>query len=355
MRISLKPIREQVIVITGASSGIGLATARAAAKQGARLVLAARNDAALAEVVREINTTAGREAAVHVPVDVGRKEDVERIASTAIERFGGFDTWVNNAGVSIYGRLEEVADEDFQRVFQTNFWGVVFGSLIAVRHLKQRGGALVNLGSVASDTPIPLQGMYSASKHAVKGFTDALRMELQVESAPVSVTLIKPGAINTPYLEHAKNYMEHQPKHAPPVYPASEVAQAILYAAAHPKRDIYVGSSARVMSALSSVAPQAADRVMGGIMPGQQQRAEPARDREGNLHQPGRGGEEDGDQPGYVMRRSYYTWSSMHPALTAALFATAGIAAVALARRNADRPRLGHWMGRARDLVRNRA
>src|SRR5579871_141802 len=177
MAVSLKPLSEQVIVITGASSGIGLATALAAAEAGARVVLASRNGDALADVARRINSSGGR--AVHVVADVANRADLERVAQTALSAFGRFDTWVNNAGVSIWGRLEEVHETDSRRLFDVNFWGVVHGSLVAVGYLKQRGGALVNLGSVASDSAIPIQGMYAASKHAVKGFTDALRMELE--------------------------------------------------------------------------------------------------------------------------------------------------------------------------------
>jgi short-subunit dehydrogenase len=330
MHASFKPLSEQVIVITGASSGIGLATARAAADRGARVVLASRNEHALHALEAEINATHSG-VAISVVADVGRREDVERIADAALDQFGGFDTWVNNAGVSIYGRLEEVSDEDHQRLFQTNFWGVVYGSLVALKHLKLRGGALINIGSVLSDTAIPLQGMYSAAKHAVKGFTDALRIELEAENAPVSVTLIKPGAIDTPYPQHARNYMRQEPKHAPPVYAPAEVARAILYAATHHKREIFVGGSAKAMSTLSHVAPGTMDRV-GSMMIRQQQRNEPARDPAGALHEAGVDGRVRGDHPGYVMRRSLYTRSSLSPAFTGVALAAAGVAVVAMVR-----------------------
>src|SRR3954468_18456334 len=215
LALSFKPLREQVIVITGASSGIGLTTARMAASAGAKLVLAARNHEALQRLEREINASGGESC--HVDADVGSGADVQRIVDAAIERFGGFDTWVNNAGVSVYGRLEEVANEDHRRLFETNFWGLVNGSLAAVAHLKSRGGALINVGSTLSDRSIPLQGMYCASKHAVKGFTDALRMEVEEEKHPIVVTLIKPAAIDTPYTEHAKNYMPVEPQNPAPV------------------------------------------------------------------------------------------------------------------------------------------
>lgn len=209
MAVSLKPLDQQVIVITGASSGIGLATAEAAAKQGAKLVLAARSAQTLSEIVQNINAAGGQ--AVHVVADVADRQQVERIAETAITRFGCIDTWINDAGVSIYGRLDEVSEKDNRRLFDTNFWGVVNGSLAALPYLRMQGGALINVGSEVSDAVVPLQGMYSASKHAVKGFTDALRVEIEeVDKAPVSITLIQPTAVNTPYPQHAKNYMRQE-------------------------------------------------------------------------------------------------------------------------------------------------
>jgi short-subunit dehydrogenase len=333
MKLTFKPLRKQVIVITGASSGIGLATVRAACAQGARLVIASRNEDALEAIESEMNGRCGTGTAVHVVADVARRQDVERIVDAAIEAFGGFDTWVNNAGVSIYGRLEQVSDDDHHRLFATNFWGTVYGSMVAVKHLKGRGGALINVGSVLSDAAIPLQGMYSASKHAVKGFTDALRMELEAEGAPISVTLIKPAAIDTPYPQHARNYMRQEPKHAPPVYPPQEVARAILYAATHQKREIYVGGGAKAMSAMARFIPGATERVMGPMMMNQQRRNEPARDPDGALHQPGVDGRMHGDHPGYVMRRSLYTRSSLNPAVTGAALAAAGVAVAAMMQR----------------------
>jgi NADP-dependent 3-hydroxy acid dehydrogenase YdfG len=204
MAVSLKPLDQQVIVITGASSGIGLATAEAAAKEGAKLVLASRSAKALQEIATRINANGGE--AVHVVADVGDRSQVERIAEAALSRFGRIDTWINDAGVSIYGRLVEVSEKDSRRLFDTNFWGVVNGSLAALPHLLKQGGALINVGSEVSDAVVPLQGMYSASKHAVKGFTDALRVEIEeVDKAQVSITLIQPTAVNTPYPQHAKN------------------------------------------------------------------------------------------------------------------------------------------------------
>lgn len=137
---------------------------------------------------------------------------------------------------------------------------MVYGSLVALPHLKESGGTLINLGSVASDVAFPLQGMYSASKHAIKGFTDSLRIELKEEGAPVAVTLIKPAAIDTPFPANARNYTDREPKLPPPVYRTEEVAEAILHAAVHPRRDIYIGGGGRIMSAAQAVAPTSSTR-----------------------------------------------------------------------------------------------
>lgn len=320
-----KPLDQQVIVITGASSGIGLATARMAAARGARIVLAARNGEALAEIRAEIERQGGE--ALDVVTDVSDRAQVEALARAAIARYGRIDTWVNDAGLSIIGRLEQVEDSDHRRLFDVNFWGVVYGSLVALPHLKESGGTLINLGSVASDVAFPLQGMYSASKHAIKGFTDSLRIELKEEGAPVAVTLIKPAAIDTPFPANARNYTDREPKLPPPVYRTEEVAEAILHAAVHPRRDIYIGGG-RIMSAAQAVAPHVFDTV-GSSMAGLQQREEPPRDPDGSLYRAGPGGRTAGSHPGYVMRRSLYTRSALHPLTTAAVVAGVGLAAAA--------------------------
>ena len=336
MPVTLKPLREQVIVITGASSGIGLTTARMAAREGARLVLAARNDEALAQLAQEINSGGTGAMAVHVAADVGSEADVARVARTAVERFGGFDTWVNNAGVSVYGRLEEVPVEDQRRLFETNFWGVVYGSRAAVEHLKSRGGALINVGSTLSDRAIPLQGVYVASKHAVKGFTDALRMELEEAGYPISVTLIKPAAIDTPYKDHAKNYLPTEPENPAPVYAPETVARAILHAAQHPERDVFVGAAGKVFSVLEKLAPRLMDVYMERAMFSQQQSDRPARPREENaLYAAGNGGRggtlrERGGYGGHVAETSVYTTAALHPWVTAVILGGAALGVLAL-------------------------
>jgi short-subunit dehydrogenase len=331
MNVQLKKLNEQVLVLTGASSGIGLVTARMAAERGARLVLSARSEEALRRLTDEI-TAAGGEA-IYVVADVGNEQDVRRIAEEAIRRFGGFDTWVNNAGVSIYGRLLEVSLEDERRLFETNYWGLVHGSRVAAEHLKQRGGALINVGSVLSDRAIPLQGTYCASKHAVKGYTDALRMELEEEDAPISVTLVKPSAIDTPYKDHAKNYMPVEPQNPPPVYAPETVAEAILHCATHPERDVYVGGGGKMLSTMGENAPRVMDKVMEAAMFDLQQTDKPNSPvKHKGLYKPSGELKERGGYEGHVAESSLYTKASLHPLLTGALLVGSGLALAALLR-----------------------
>lgn len=163
MKIPLLPLHEQVIVITGASSGIGLVTARQAARRGARVVVVARNEHDLERAVANIRRSGGR--AVHVVADVSDPEQVERVAAAAVAEFGRIDAWVNNAAVSMYGRIMDLSIEDMRRQMDVNYWGQVYGSRVAVQHLRARGGALINVASALADRAIPLQGNYCAAKH----------------------------------------------------------------------------------------------------------------------------------------------------------------------------------------------
>ncbi len=337
MSVKLRKIDEQVMVITGATSGIGLTTARMAAERGARLVLAARDGDALDELAGELRRQ-GREVET-VAADVGSAADVERLGQAAIDRFGRIDTWINNAGISIFGRLEDVSLEDQQRLFQTNYWGVVHGSLEALRRMKSHGGgALINLGSELSDRAVPLQGVYSASKHAVKGFTDALRMELEKEDAPLSVTLVRPAAVDTMFTVHAKNYMDKESALPAPIYAPEIVAESILYAAQHPRRDVFVGSMSKLISVGSVTMPRMLDRYMRALMFRQQKSDAPAAPgRRDALHAPDPSQElrQRQGMQGRVHERCPYTAVSLRAKpLTAALLGGGALfAAWGLSRR----------------------
>jgi NAD(P)-dependent dehydrogenase (short-subunit alcohol dehydrogenase family) len=325
-----KRLRDQVIVITGGSSGIGLATARMAAARGARVVLTSRNERDLRVAVEEIDARGGR--ATHVVADVAVPEEMDRVANVAIREFGGFDTWVNNAGVSIYGKLIDVPMDDKKRLFDTNFWGVVNGCRTAVRYFAGRGGTIINIGSVVSDRAIPLQGMYSASKHAVRGYTDALRMELEHDGVPITVTLVKPASINTPFIDHARNYMAGAPTFPPPVYAPEVVARAILKCAERRIREITVGGGGRMITALGRLAPRTTDALMERTFFDSQQdksRTVPAVD---SLYRPTRDGRASGPYDGHVMQSSMYTRTVMSDVTRALPFIAAGAILAGMAR-----------------------
>ncbi len=322
----LKDVGDQTIVITGASSGIGLATARLAAARGARVVLAARSADGLRTAADRLRERGGEVATV--VADVASEHDVRHVAEIALHRFGGFDTWINNAAVSIYGQLGRVPLEDQRRVFETNYWGVVHGSLVALEHLKHRGGAIVNVGSILSERAFPLQAAYSASKHAIKGFTDALRMEVLADGVPVSVTLIKPAGIDTPYAEHAANYLPRRPRNPPPMYAPEVVAKAILHAAEHPLREVTVGGSGRLLETLDRWLPGLTDAVMARLLPRTQQSREPASEAgPDGLYAAAGDGRERSGRDHFVFERSAYTWAALNPSVVAmGLAVLAGIA-----------------------------
>ena len=328
----LKKLSDQTIVVTGATSGIGLVTARMAAERGANLVLVARSEGALEQLTSEIRMKGGN--AEFVVADVAKEGELRRASEIAIERFGGFDTWINDAGVLIFGRNEDVSRDDQRKLFETNFWGVVNGSLLAVEHLKHRGGALINIGSQVSDHATPLQGIYVASKHAVKGFTDSLRIELEHEKAKVSVTLIKPAAIDTPLIGHAKNYMDKQANFPPPVYAPELVARAILFAAENPKRDLYVGGAAKLNASATHYTPRLADKYSERFAIKMLQTDQPRLDNsQNNLYEPrGRLRERQG-RSGPVFESSVYTLAAMYTKTTLIVFGAIGLIALAVLYR----------------------
>lgn len=260
MNFKPKELKDQVIVVTGATSGIGLATAKLAAKEGAQVVLNARNLKELKKCVQAIIQDGGQ--AVAAPGDISDYESITKIRDKALEAYGRIDTWVNNAGVAIYGELVDTNFDEEKRLFDVNFWGTRMASQVAVEELRKSGGTLINVGSELSEFAPSVLGIYAASKHAIKAFTDALRIELQIKKVPVNVCLIRPTSIATPMPEHGANRLEKgEPSLPSMLYHPNLVATMIIRCAVNPQRDVFVGAQARLSSISSTIFPAFSDAV----------------------------------------------------------------------------------------------
>jgi short-subunit dehydrogenase len=303
-----RPLSEQVVVITGASSGIGRETARYMAERGATVIAAARNETALESLCSEITDGGGR--AVPVVADVADPVQVAAIGQQAIERFGRIDTWVNNAAVSIYATVEQLQPDEMRRLIEVNLLGVMYGSRVAVQLMRSRGGGtIINVGSVLSDRAVPLQSAYSASKHGIAGFSEALRLELQQDDTGIDVVLIQPSSINTPFFTWARSRFGVKPQPIPPVYEPTAVAEVIAYAAEHGGREIVVGGAGKLLSVGQWLSPSLVDRyLLQGRRGFRQQLTEEPDDRIDNLFQPSVGrGSTTGDFEGSTRPDSLYT------------------------------------------------
>ncbi len=332
-RVTLKPLSQQVVVLTGSTSGIGLVTVRMLAQRGAKLFLIARNEDALRSVRDEIRSAGGQ--AEYAVADVANKPELEAAAAKAVETFGRFDTWINDAGAFIYGRLDSVSLEDQRRLFDVTYWGTVHGALIAAEHLKKMGGAIINVGSVLGEVAIPYQGAYCAAKFAVKGFTEALRREAEAERQPISFTLIKPAAINTPFTDHARNRMDSPgTRNPPPAYDPHLVARAITHACETPARDLTIGGAGGVSMVVGNLlAPRVMDWITARVGHASMTTKNPGSPTErDNLYEPRHDLSENSSLRPMTRKASLALEAQLNPGVT--LAAVAGVAALVLAGRS---------------------
>jgi short-subunit dehydrogenase len=330
-----RPIADHIVVITGASSGIGRETALVFGERGASVVLAARNQRALDEVVREIERLGG--TALAIPTDMAEWEQVNRLAEETIARFGRIDAWINNAAVSVYGTVAEMTVDEIERVLRVNLLGQIHGMKAALPHLRrQNQGTIINVASALAQRAVPLQAAYCASKHGIKGFTEALRLELAHEGSDVAVTLILPSSMNTPLFMHARSKLGVKPQPIPPVYEPRSVAEAILAVAERPQRTVVVGGAGKLLTIMERISPSLLDAYMlQGGRAFRQQRTDQPDDGRDNLFAPLDG---IGSTTGEFGRRSqsvslYTRLLGLHPNRERAL-AGAGLGgAIALVRR----------------------
>jgi NAD(P)-dependent dehydrogenase (short-subunit alcohol dehydrogenase family) len=252
-----KPLDEQVLVVTGASSGVGRAVARAAGARGAKVVVAARGEEGLAAAVEEIER-AGSEG-LAVPCDVAEQEQNEELVRRALERFGRIDTFVANAIVTVYAEVEELEPEELRRVMDVNFFGVAYGFWAALPALKESHGTFLHVSSALAYRGIPLQAAYCSSKAAARTFLESARVELQKHEYDVAVSLVLPGAINTPQFDRDRQKLGKQPQPVPPIYEPEPYADAVLRCAEKPIRELPVSWGAQKLLWGQKLSPRAGD------------------------------------------------------------------------------------------------
>jgi NAD(P)-dependent dehydrogenase (short-subunit alcohol dehydrogenase family) len=330
----LKPLEEQVVALMGASSGIGRETALRFANRGAKVVVSARNEKGLNSLVEEIKGKGGQATAI--PAEVTEFEQVKAVADRAVEVYGRLDTWVHLAAVLLVASFEETTPEEFARVIEVNLMGQAYGAMAALPHIKREGGgALIHVSSMGAKRSIPLQSAYCASKHGIDGFLESLRVELQHEKLPISVTQVMPATINTPLFDKARTKLGVKPVAPPPIYQPGIVSEAILHAAENPARDLVVGGAAKAVILSQTVSPRLLDILLKlrGFEVHYTSEPKPE-DAPDNLIGPIEGHNMvEGSFRERAHPRSFYNWMQRHPTVKRGAVAGMAIGAFSALRR----------------------
>jgi NAD(P)-dependent dehydrogenase (short-subunit alcohol dehydrogenase family) len=329
----LKPVGDQVVVLMGASSGIGRESALRFARKGAKVVVSARGEEGLDSLVQEIRDEGGE--ATYVVADTSDFGQVEAVADRAVEEYGRLDTWVHLAAVGLFATFEETTPEEFARVVDVNLMGQVYGAMAALPHLKREGrGALIHISSVEAKRSFPFHSAYGASKHGIDGFLEALRAELRHEGWPIGVTQVMPGTINTPFFDKGRSKVGVKAVGIPPIYEPETVANIILYAAEHPARDLVSGGAAQALILNQRLSPRLLDAVLAtraGFAP--QKTDEPRSEHDpDNLYAP-IGGHDTSKNGFRALSRSLYNWLQMHPVVRRGAVVGMALGMLAIMRR----------------------
>jgi NAD(P)-dependent dehydrogenase (short-subunit alcohol dehydrogenase family) len=336
--MKLKPVHDQVVVLIGASSGIGRQSALDFARRGARIVAAARDEAGLRSLAETVMDGGGR--ILTVVADTSNYDQVNAVASHAVDVFGRIDTWVHLAAVSIYATFEQTTPDEWRRIIDVNLNGQAYGAMAALPHLRRNGGgALIHVSSIEARRGLPYQSAYAASKHGITGFLEALRVELKHEGVPISVTEILPASINTPIFEKARTKMGVKPAGIKPLYQPQLVADAIVHAAQHPVREFVVGGAGKALKFTQELSGGLADKVILNIAFEGQKTSEPkAESAPDNLFAPLDGYDRvEGESSSEAVSSSVFNWIEKHPLATRLLAIGAFSVAAGLALRSGSR------------------
>ncbi|HEY3446460.1 MAG TPA: SDR family oxidoreductase [Myxococcales bacterium] len=327
-------VEDQVVVVTGASSGVGRAIARAFGARGAKVGLIARNGEALENAAHEMVSAGGEGLAL--PLDVSDAGSVQRAADEVVARWGRIDTWINDAMVSVFSPVSQMTPEEFHRVTEVTYLGTVYGTLAALRHMRDRDeGTIIQIGSALAYRSIPLQSAYCAAKAAIRGFTDSLRSELIHDGSRVRLSMLQLPALNTPQFDVVRSRLPRRPQPVPPIYQPEIVARAALRVAEHPTRELWVAGSAWKAIVGQRLIPGLLDRYLARKGYDAQQTSEPA--------EPGRPDNLDAPLPGdrgahgrfdeRSRRKSLELWARLHPGSLAAGLAAAALLTAGLGAR----------------------